>query len=48
MKICCFNNRKKKIVNLSNTQLFRGLEATEIANLLNCHNATEHNYKKVK
>ena len=33
-------------MNLSNTQLFRGLEAAEITNLLNCLNATEHSYKK--
>lgn len=33
-------------MNLSNTQLFRGLETTEITSLLNCLNTTEHSYKK--
>ena len=46
MKVCCYNNKKEENVNLSNTQLFRGLETTEITSLLNCLNTTEHSYKK--
>ena len=33
-------------MNLSNTQLFRGLEETEITALLHCLNAAERSYKK--
>lgn len=33
-------------MNLSNTQLFRGLEESEITSLLGCLNAAERNFKK--